>query len=698
MPRGVSVKNPDGSEMHWPEWRALAAGRVRHVGEPVACVVAATASQAQEAAEAVVVDIDPLPAVTTPIQAMDPTAPQIHPHIAGNLAVHYRTGDAAKVAAAFAAAAHVSRLSLANQRIIVNPMEPRSALALYDADADRYTLHTGSQGVVVTRGQAAAALGVPAEKLRVRTGNVGGSFGMKAHPFPEDICVLFAAKRFGRPVKWTETRSASFVADSHGRAHEMTIELALDGDGRFLAIRLTGFGDLGAYLTQGGIIPATINATRNTVSVYRTPLIEIDTRCVFTNTSPVGAYRGNGRPEANYYVERIIDTAAREMGISPIELRRRNHIQPADLPYSAPSGLSYDSGDFTGLLEEAIARSDWDGYAERAAESRARGKLRGRGIGQFLEVTGVPTNEMGGIRFEADGRVTILTGTLDNGQGHASAFAQLVVSLLGVPFDRIRLDQGDSDALIAGAGSGGSRSLMASGSAFVEASEIVIAKGRRAAAQLLEAAEADIVFERGQFTVVGTNRRIGILDLAAALRERRTPDGLDLPESLDAEVVFRDGVPAFPNGCHVAEVEIDPETGVVAVVRYTSVGDFGNVVNPTIVAGQIHGGIVQGIGQALYERAVYDDAGQLLSGSFMDYAMPRAADVPNFGFASRPQPARTNPLGVKGCGEAGCAGALGSVMNAVVDALAPYGIRHIDMPATPERIWQALGAAQGAGD
>ena len=429
------------------------------------------------------------------------------------------------------------------------------------------------------------------------------------------------------------------------------------------------------------------------MSVYRTPAIAIETKALFTNTTPVGAYRGNGRPEANYYVERVVNVAAAEMGIDPVEIRRRNHIKPEDLPYAAPSGLTYDSGDFPKVLETAIELSDWYGFGARKAESAARGRLRGRGVGQFLEVTGVPTEEMGGIRFEADGTVTILTGTMDNGQGHHAAFAQVIVSMLSIPYDKIRLNQSDSDQLIAGAGSGGSRSLMASGSAFVQASVEVIDKGRKAAAHILEAAEGDIVFSRGDFTIAGTNRKIGILELAAELRQRKNlPPGT--ADSLDAALVFRGGTPTFPNGCHVAEVEIDPETGIAQVVRYTSVGDFGNIVNPTLVEGQVHGGIVQGIGQALYERTVYDEAGQLLTGSFMDYAMPRASDVPSFALASQPSPALTNALGVKGCGEAGCAGALGSVMNAVVDALSPYGIRHIDMPATPERIWNAIQAAQ----
>ncbi len=494
-------------------------------------------------------------------------------------------------------------------------------------------------------------------------------------------------------MKWTDERSGSFLSDQHGRDHEATAELALDRDGKFLAIRVENFGNMGAYLGSVAPLMPSLNIVKNAISVYATPLIEVSTKCVLTNTTPVSAYRGAGRPEGNYFMERLIDEAAVKLGIDRLELRRRNHIRPEQIPYDAPSGMKYDSGDFPAVFEDALRVSDWKGFAQRREESRSRGKLRGLGVGSYLEVTAPPNKEMGGIRFEPDGTVTIVTGTLDYGQGHAAPFAQVLSEKLQIPFDRIRLLQGDSDQLLAGGGTGGSRSITASGQAIVEASAKVIEKGKQAAAHLLEAATVDIEFAEGRFVIAGTDRSIGILELAEKLR-----NGLslppDVPASLDVSHVSEPVPSAFPNGCHVAEVEIDPDTGVVEVVRYNSVNDFGTLVNPLLVEGQVHGGIVQGIGQALMERTVYDDSGQFLTGSYMDYAVPRANDVPGFSFESHPVPATTNPLGTKGCGEAGCAGALSSVMNAVVDALSTVGIRHLDMPATPARVWEALQRAR----
>jgi carbon-monoxide dehydrogenase large subunit len=452
---------------------------------------------------------------------------------------------------------------------------------------------------------------------------------------------------------------------------------------------------MGAFLANVGPMPSTLNAVKNVQNVYRTPLIEVSTKCVFTNTSHVSAYRGAGRPEGNYYMERLIDTAAAELNIDRLELRRRNQIKRRHIPYKTASGMTYDSGDFAGVLRQAVEAADAKGFARRRRESRKRGKLRGLGIGSFLEVTAPPSKEMGGIIFEPDGGVTLLTGTMDFGMGHASPFAQVLREKLGIPFEKIRLLQGDSDRLALGGGSGGSKSIMSSGTAIVEAAAKVIEQGRQIASHVLEASAADIEFKDGSFVIAGTDRAVGIMDLAERIR-----GGIDLPEgvpaSLDVRHVSEGTAATFPNGCHVAEVEIDPDTGVIAVVKYSCVNDFGTVINPMIVEGQLHGGAVQGIGQALMEMTVYDAEGQLLTGSYMDYALPRAGDVPAFTVASHPVPATTNPLGVKGCGEAGCAGALTSVMNAVVDALSDYGIRHIDMPATPFRVWQAIQAAVAA--
>lgn len=696
MPSGMSFKMRDGAAMPKPTQPILTTDKVRFVGDPVAIVVAETPKQAKDAAEAVFVDIDTLPAVTDAAAAAAAGAPLVHDTASGNVILDFHHGDSAAVAEAFSKAAHVTKLKIRNSRVVVCPMEPRSAIGEFDATTERWTLRLGCQGVFNMRQLLVGPLKASVENIRVLTGNVGGSFGMKASCYPEYPAILYASKLLGRPVKWTDERGESFLSDSHGRDHDMEQEIALDASGKILALRVTGYGNIGAYLSNGTVLQPTGNIVRNTIGVYATPLQEVSAKAMFTNTSPVGPYRGAGRPEGNYYIERLLDTAAREMGIDPTDIRRRNHIQPSAMPYTTPAGTTYDSGDFPAILEKALAAADWDGFPARKKESAERGKLRGRGIGQYLEVTGPPAPEMGGIRFEADGTVTIITGTLDYGQGHASPFAQVVASRLGIPFDKINLLQGDSDELLAGGGTGGSKSLMASGTAIVEGAEKVREAGRKIAAHVLEAAEADIEFEigrsGGQFRIAGTDRSIGIMELAERIRggSIKLPDGV--PQTLSVSHVAEGPPFAYPNGCHIAEVEVDPETGVSEVVRYHMVNDFGVIVNPLLVEGQAHGGIVQGIGQCFLEHVVYDESGQPMTGSYMDYALPRANDAPMFNFASHPVPAKTNLLGSKGCGEAGCAGALPSVMNALVDALSVYGIKHIDMPATPLKVWQAIRA------
>lgn len=688
----IAFQNRDGSPMTTPLRHALASGKVRFVGDPVAVVIAETAHQARDAAEAVELDIDPLPAVTSVGDAIRPDAPLLYDDAPGNVVLDYHFGDAEKVAEAFARATHVTRLEILNNRIVVNPMEPRAAVVGYDAATGRFTVHAPSQGVFGKRNNLAEAMGIPADRVHLITGNVGGSFGMKGAVFPEYVCLMHAARLLDRPVKWTDQRSDSFMSDHHGRDMEVVAELALDADGQFLATRFTGYGNLGAYLSPVGPMMTTLNIAKNSIGMYRTPLVEVNTICAVTNTVPIGAYRGAGRPEGNYYMERLIDTAAAELGLDGVELRRRNMVAPGQLPWRTPAGTAYDSGDFPGLLGRAIEAADWAGFAARRAESAARGRLRGRGIGCYLEVTAPPTNEMGGIHFESDGTVTIVTGTLDYGQGHWSAFAQVLHSKLRIPFDRIRLVQGDSDRLIAGGGTGGSKSIMASGAAILEAGDLVIEKGRQIAGHLLEAGAFDVEFEDGRFTVAGTDRGIGIMELAGRLAAGLSLPA-DIPDTLDVDHIFKQAPSAYPNGCHIAEVEIDPDTGITAVVSYVMVNDFGTLVNPLLVEGQLHGGVMQGIGQALMERTVYDSDGQLTTGSFVDYQLPRAADAPPvFTFESRPQPTATNPLGAKGCGEAGCAGSLPAVMNAVVDALSGLGIRHVNMPATPLAIWNLIAA------
>ena len=694
MKCGLPLKGRDGSPINYVPRPALATDKVRYVGDPVAIVISETATQARDAAELVELDIDPLPAVTDARAAAEAGAPQLYDSISGNTAIDFQYGDTAKVDAALAEAAHVTTLPLRNNRIVVSAMEPRSAVGSFDAANEGYTLNVGCQGVFgMMNTLAKQVFNIEPEKMHVVTGNVGGSFGMKAGAYPEYICVLHAAKVLGRPVKWTDDRSGSFLSDCHGRDHDMTAELALDADGKFTALRITGYGNVGAFLTAVSPMMPTMNTLKNANSVYRLPLIEVASKAVFTNTTPVTAYRGAGRPEANYYMERLIETAAREMGIDAIELRRRNQILPSEIPYAAANGMNYDSGDFPTIMQKAVEASDWDGFAARKAESEKRGKLRGRGVGCYLEVTAPVQEEMGGIRFEENGDVTIITGTLDYGQGHWTPFAQVLHQKLGVPFERIRLIQGDSAELIAGGGTGGSKSIMASGAAILEASDIVIDKGKKIAAHVFETAVEDIVFEGGAFQVAGTDKTVTVTELAEQLR-----GGLDLPEDLPRDLsvkhIFDAAPSAFPNGCHVCELEVDPDTGVVEIDRYNMVNDFGTVVNPLLVEGQAHGGIVQGLGQALMENAIYDSEGQLQTGSYMDYAVPRASDVPSFTFATHAVPATTNPLGAKGCGEAGCAGSLPSIMNALVDALAPLGVKHIDMPATPEKVWAAIQEAR----
>jgi carbon-monoxide dehydrogenase large subunit len=691
---GMPLKNRDGSPLLQTNRPALATDKARFVGDPIAVVVAETLAQARDAGEAIEIDIEPLPAVTNPAEAAKPGAPQLYDHIPHNVALDYHYGDTAKIDAAFAAAAHVTKLDIVNTRVAVVPMEPRVALAHYDKKSERYTLQVPTQGVSGNKVTLAKILNTTNDKVRILTANVGGSFGMKNVSYPEYVCILHAAKTLGRPVKWTDERSTSFLSDSHGRAQMIHAELALDAEGHFLAVRLSGYGNLGAYITGVAPGPLSLNTGKNLASVYRTPLLGVDIKTVLTNTTLMGAYRGAGRPEANYYMERLIDRAADEMRINRLTLRKRNFIKPAQLPFAAASGVTYDSGDFQGVFSKALEISDHANFARRKKESRKRGKLRGIAIGSYLEVTAPPSGELGKITFQPDGTVKLTTGTLDYGQGHATPFAQVLSAQLGVPFEKITLEQNDSDLVRFGNGTGGSRSITATGQAIVEASALVVERGKKAAAHALEASEGDIEFVGGRFTIAGTDRSIGIMELAQRLREDKMPEGE--PSSLDVDHATKETVSTFPNGCHVAEVEIDPDTGVVQIVRYNAVNDFGTVVNPMIVAGQLHGGVVQGIGQALMEEVNYDSSGQPITGSFMDYALPRAEDVPVIDIGDHPSPAKTNPLGTKGCGEAGCAGSLVVIVNAVLDALSEYGVKEINMPLTPEKVWRAIRDAEKA--
>ncbi len=683
LPCAVPLTAADGSPLIVPPHPSLARDRVRYVGQPLAMVVAETAAAAADALERITVEIEALPAVTDLARAVTREAVALHDEAPGNVALTWSWGDRAAVDRAFAGAAHVTRLRLTNNRVSVAPMEPRGAVAAF-ADG-RWTIETGCQGVFGLRAQLAAVLGVELEKVQVLAHDIGGSFGMKASVFPEHLPLLHAARLLAVPVKWVNDRSESFTTDYHGRDCVFDAELALDADGCFLAVRLDGLGNLGAYAAGFGAAVPTMVLQKNLASLYRTPVYAMTVRLVFTSTTPTTAYRGAGRPEAIYIMERLVDAAARETGRDRVALRRLNLIPVDALPYRAASGLTYDSGDFAAHLDQALQAADWAGFAARRQASRARGRLRGIGLTTYLEVTAPPGKEMGGIRFDAAGKVMIVTGTLDYGQGHRAPFAQVLADRLGVPFEAIELLQGDSDQLLFGGGTGGSRSIMASGQAIDLAARQVVEQGKALAADRLEAAAADIVFADGAFTVAGTDRRVGLMDLARAN-----------PEALSAELVAETPPSAFPNGSHVAEVEIDPETGVVRLLRYTAIDDFGTMVNPLLVEGQVHGGLVQGIGQVLGEDATYDADGQLLAGSFMDYAMPRADDLPSFVLGFHSVPATTNVLGAKGCGEAGVTAAPPTIMNAVLDALSPLGISDLDLPATPEKVWRAIEGARSA--
>ena len=693
LPCAVPLKNRDGSPRANVPHPVLADGVVRHVGDPVAFIVAETHQAARDAAEAVLVEYDMLPSSTDLGSTMDPDAPAVWPDAPGNVCFDWEVGDQARVEQLVASAAHVTRLTVVNNRIVVSSMEARAATAAFDAGTGRWTVYTNTQGSWTVKDLLASAIfKVPADRFRVVTPDVGGGFGMKLFLYAEHALVCYAARKLGRPVKWTSERSEAFLSDTHGRDNITQGELALDAEGRFLALRTRNVANMGAYLSTYAPFIPTGAGTKVLASVYGFQAIYANVLGVFTNTVPVDAYRGAGRPESNYLVERLIDTAAREIGVDRIELRRRNMVAPAAMPYRSAMDQTYDSGDFQRVLDAALAKADWPGFEARRAASERQGRKRGIGMAYYLEATGGANSERAEIRFAADGFVDVYVGTQSTGQGHETAYVQLTASELGIDGARIRIRQGDTDEIPTGGGTGGARSLYSEGQAILVTTASVIEKGKQAAGEALEAAVADIVFEDGRFSIAGTDRGMDILQLAAAQRARG-PDATQL----DAAEVAKIAVHTFPNGCHMAEVEVDPETGSVSVLRYTVCDDVGKAVNPMIVRGQVHGGVGQGLGQALMERTSYDPAsGQLLSGSFMDYALPRAADLPDIDVDLIEVPCLSNPLGVKGAGEAGAVGSPPAVINALVDALAGFGVRSIDMPATPERVWEALHRAQAA--
>jgi carbon-monoxide dehydrogenase large subunit len=690
IPCGQQIQSRDGTPHKTPDRPMLAQDRVRYLGEPVAFVVAETLAQARDAAERIIANYRHLTPVIEAETALKPGAPQLFDAIPDNLSFDWEKGDCAATDAALAAAARVVSLTLVNNRVVVNPIETRGAIGLIDDETGRLTLWVAGQGVhTLRRLLSERVFRIPPDQLRVVTPDVGGGFGTKNFLYPEYALVLWAARKLRRPVKWIAERSEGFVSDSHGRASVIRGHLALDAQHRFTALKVEVVADLGAYLsTNAPIIPT--NASASVMGgLYAIPAIHFSVKGVFTNTVPVDAYRGAGRPESAYIIERLVEEAARESGIDAIALRRRNFISPSAMPYQTAMGMKIDSGEFGAVLDRALARADHAGFPTRKAEAESRGRIRGLGLACYCEATlGIP-QEAAAIHFESDGGVSLAIGTQSNGQGHATTYAQILAERLGVPFEKIRLIQGDTDYVATGGGHGGSRSLQLGGSALVLAVDKVIAKGKTLAAHVLEAAVDDIEFHEGRFTIAGTDRALDISALADLARDpSRLPSGMT--PGLDESAQYARENFTFPNGCHVAEIEVDPETGTIALIRYTVVDDFGRVINPLLAAGQVHGGIVQGIGQALLEHTVFDASGQLLSGSLMDYDLPRADDVPVLDVTFLEVPATSNPLGIKGCGEAGCVGALPAVMNGLIDALKPFGIRHLDMPVTPERMWRLV--------
>lgn len=695
LPCMVPMQNRDGSAMPMPAHPALAEGAVHHVGDPVALIVAETVQAARDGAELVAVDYDVLPAATELATVTDPGQPQVWANAPNNICFDWEAGDKAKADALFQQAAHVTRLTVVNNRIVVSSMEARAALAEYDQASGRWTLTTNTQGGWLLKNLLGPVFNVEPAKFRVVTPDVGGGFGMKLFLYAEHVLTCFAARKLGRPVKWTSERSEAFLCDTQGRANYTEGELALDSGGNFLALRTRNFADMGAYLSTFAPFIPTFAGAKVLASVYRFQAVYAHVIGVFTNTVPVDAYRGAGRPESNYLVERLVDAAARELKIDRAELRRRNMVPASAMPFTTAMQQLYDSGDFAHVFDTALAKMDYAGFVSRRVEAVRRGRRRGIGMAYYLEATGGDPTERAEIRFANDGFVDVYVGTQSTGQGHETAYVMLTADRLGIDGEKIRIRQGDTDAIPEGGGTGGARSLYSEGQAILLTAATVIEKGKKAASEVLEAAPADIAFNGGRFTIVGTDRGIDILSLAGTQRKKAAAG--EAATLLDAAEVAEIKVHTYPNGCHMAEVEVDPDTGAVELKRYIVCDDVGRAVNPLIVRGQVHGGVAQGVGQAVLERTHYDpDSGQLLSGSYMDYALPRAGDLPDIEVELLEIPCTGNPLGVKGAGEAGAVGSPPAMINAIVDALAEDGVTHVDMPATPERVWQALESARAA--
>jgi carbon-monoxide dehydrogenase large subunit len=687
MPAAAPMKGRGGAEQKQTPRYSLARGKVRYVGEPVALVVARSAAEAQDAAEALMVDYEELTAVVTAQEALAPGAPQLHDEVPGNLVLDYSGGDEAATDAAFARAARVVKLSAYHTRVVGNPMEPRAAMGSFDPASGIYYLHATTQGVGPMRAQCAAMLGVPPEKLRVVAEEVGGGFGVRFNAYPEYGALLLAAQKVGRPVKWVGSRSEVFLGDEQARDIFHTGEAALDANGRILGMRFTYLANLGAYVAFTGAFVNTMNMVNVISGVYDVQAVHVQGKLVLTNTIPTAAYRGAGRPVASYALERLIDEAAHAIGVDAAEFRRRNLVPTSKFPYKICSGFEYDCGDFEGMLAQAKQEADWDGFAARRAASAKNGRLRGRGISTYIEATaagGFAPYDQVVINWEKDGTVTLHTASHNHGQGHETTFAQIVGNIFGIPVTKFRLRTSEPDTNLVANPTGGSRTLHGIGSAMFFAAQEIVQKGLDLAAEELETAKTDLEVRDGEYRIKGTDRRIAISALA-----------MKHPGKLDLDFKERPKVPStFPNGCHIAEVEIEPDTGEVEIVSYLACDDAGNLVNEQIVHGQMHGGITQGAGHIFHEQAIYDASGQLLTGSFMDYAMPRVGLVGGLRLSEHPVPTATNPLGAKGVGEAGVTGSMPCLMNAIVDALRQAGVTHFDMPATPQRVWRAIREAK----
>ena len=690
IPCLVPMENRDGSQAPMPKRPVLCSDRVRHVGDNLAFIIAENLSVAKDAAELIEVNYDSLDAIADTAGALESSAPTIHPDAPNNLAFDWGHGEASSTDQAFDEAVHIVSLELINNKLIVNSMEPRGAIAEFDSATGKATLHSCTQGGWLLKDQIANhTLKTEPDNVRVITPDVGGGFGMKSFYYPEQALAVWSSKKFGRPVKWIGERGDSFISDIMGRDHVTKVDLAFNSNYEILGMRVDTIANMGAYLSNFGPFIPTLAAIKVMPGVYDIKALSVRVRGVFTNTVPVDAYRGAGRPESIYMMERLMDKASQQLGVDRVELRRKNFIASTAMPFTTTAGEIYDSGEFERVMDTVTEKADWAGINERRSVSHKNGKRRGIGLCYYIESTMGEPGEAAEVKFSEDGTVNILVGTQSNGQGHETAYAQVASDRLGVPIEQIRIIQGDTDAIPTGGGTGGSRSLTAQATAIDEAADLVIERGKQYAAQSLEAAPADIEFSEGSFQIAGTDRRIGILPLAAQARTMELTNA-EITGGLDARGTITLPAWTFPNGCHVAEVEIDPNTGQTALLRYTIVDDFGTLVNPMLVEGQVHGGIAQGVGQALLENTVYSEDGQLLSGSFMDYCMPRADDLPSFEFSNVVIPCKNNPRGIKGCGEAGSVASPAAIVNAVVHALSEDGIEHLDMPITPEVVWSSL--------